>query len=582
MTSSRSTSPIKSRSRSSSGGKRGDPGASKLPNEQQQTSLTLPTGQVMMIKTKRSAVRAGPVQASPVQGGSALAGVDVKTKEGYEEFKAKLDTMTRDAVLAAQTEIKNKEGLSKPERGKLLLAVQKRLEQPEKAREPSAEETAAKQRVDAEAQEAAVRLRRQAMAQQAAMERVPTPAERRADAERRLLEALQRSASDEAALLKLNQMGNADTRELNQAKTNVEKSQAAVLKWRLEQRWNEDDVPTWAELPKYAETVPLRGPGEKPHPVIVHLLQRLSDAQNGKRPPIQVRHRHADGTITYEPVTEANYWEVLHKASLYTPADLSDAERTALGGLTNLWRPLPVDNGDLTNMVDRWLQEGNVKVEGAAGGPDVDTVSKEIRKQVEAACKKILTWVEPALRDLVGLPKLVIHTGQGASLTRGFYDPEKQEIHLTLENVKAPLILHEFGHHIEDQGPVEVWCTFASYLRKLGAPSKMVAQSDVGAVVSEEPYIGWYWGDAEPKLPRGGYALVSYGSGLTELLPIAMEQEGGLQPFDNPDGVVDWTDDIASTYYPEYMARLLPAVRPKEAELAGVKLPTLMGYGAAG
>jgi hypothetical protein len=335
-------------------------------------------------------------------------------------------------------------------------------------------------------------------------------------------------------------------------------------KWKLEEEWVSaaEKIPSWAELPAYAAKIPNRGPGEKPHPMFIHLLQRLSDARNGKRPPARVRRRGPNGKITYETVTEANYVDVLKAARSLQLAELSGRERRAVWDLAKGWGAKKPTSAQVSELVRKWRP--NMELRGFPEGqkPDRATAYDE---QLREACERMLAWIEPEVLDLVGLPKLIVHgpDDKGFGTTQGFYDPEEQAIHIRSDVIKDQLILHEFGHHVEDQGPVEVWCSMALYLNQLAGEANLISQWDAyKQTVSEEPLYGWSWNDGMPKLPRPDYAAMYYKSGLTELLPVALEKYMPAQPADD--------------YYPEYRALVLPAFRPGAAREAGLEPWTLL------
>jgi hypothetical protein len=367
-----------------------------------------------------------------------------------------------------------------------------------------------------------------------------------------------------------------DQKNLKDLQDEVMKLRSAEEKWQREVDWAREveKTPAWDDLRAYADKIPSRGAGEKPHSIVTHLLQRLSDAENGRRPPVKVRRHGADGSISLEPVTRANYEAVMDAAVRYQWAGLSDGERTALQKLTDDWSGVDAGDKIVKNLVDEWISK--LQFQGFEKDPDKD----KYRGRIQAACKFILRWIDPAvIRETGGLPQIIIHGAQDKyydANTRGNYEPEDQVIHLNdarFEN--GSLLLHEFGHHLEDQGPAEVWLSFATFLSHLADGSDLVAQADVeGAGMSAEPYYFRPKKDGTTKFTDPLYAPLYYGNGLTELLPLALEYNEPL--FDRMRRTVNWKDEEDSEYYTDWMAAVLAALQPSRVHDAGVQFPTLL------
>ncbi|OLB74335.1 MAG: hypothetical protein AUI14_23820 [Actinobacteria bacterium 13_2_20CM_2_71_6] len=329
-------------------------------------------------------------------------------------------------------------------------------------------------------------------------------------------------------------------------------------------------IPSFAELGGYATKLQDRTMGEPPYSVNEHMRQRIGDLQRGKRHRILVRKIVGDA-LTYVEVTPDNYRAVLDAVGNRRWTEPTDQDKAKLATLANEWQPLPVDKTRHARMVKDWGDRLEVK-EGEFGAITKPT-DATIQKELSAACEALIRWIEPEVLDAIGLPKIIIHgPGSPAGKQRepAYYLSESQEIHFKHEGFYQERIEHEFGHHLEEQGPAEVWWGLTYYLHALGGGKDLVDPLKYLA-----PQYDWDWspGAPQPRLPNPGYALTYYGDAATELLALGLEN----QIPENPQNCVDWNDlsKNHNIYDSAYVALIMQAVRPNQVRQAGVTFPTL-------
>jgi hypothetical protein len=318
---------------------------------------------------------------------------------------------------------------------------------------------------------------------------------------------------------------------------------------------------SWPELRTYAEKLRPRQAFRQPRTMTEHLNQRLGDTQRGNRPSVRVR-RIVDGNITYVNVDAGNYATVLEAAAKRPWTELSQTDRMRLEGLANDWQPFPVDADVVEKRTDEWLKKLTVYVDEFTGYavPTAET----FRMQVGTAVTAISQWIEPGVLDLIGLPDIVVHR---IANPHARYDEKEQKIHITRDTFFPSQIQHEFGHHVEEQGPVEVWCGLATFLRASSNGAPLDPPRDG---VTRKPTYGRD-PDSSTLGVSGLYALTYYEDAGTELVALALEHEIANSPNEN----VDWSGGYGR-YDPRYMATLLQALRPNAYRQAGLSLPALL------
>jgi hypothetical protein len=583
------------------------------------------------ISTSKSGSTFNKNKRTTSQHKSTLKGLNPDTAAGWKVLRADASALktVRD-VDEMQKEIESLPGSITPGRKSLLAILTKQrasltaqqLAQPQPAQQQAVQPAPAQEQAAAQADEAelergqrtallhkqttrqqhldaALKLRR-AAAEVRQLETAPQRNAAALEAARRQLALMKDQEQEQYQLLARAELkladlqmrqAEADLRQLEAAPHQVEaKLEAAraqvqertteLKKWQLEEAWVQEGqkVPSWDELPGYAAKIPRRRNDEQPHSMLTHLLQRLSDARNGDGPPVKVRAARPDGAIRYETVTKANYQDVVKAAGAFRWEGFDVRNLRAIEKLTTDWQPLPVSQDDVDNMVSEWRKKlqttGFPEDKDGNRGPDLATA---YQTQLATACRKILEWVEPGVRDLVGLPDIVVHGPDDPKFKpedEGEYNAKNKAIHLVSAKLRsgegAELLLHEFGHHIEDQGPAETWGSFASFLGRLGRGANLMPQREYwDGQLSNNPLYCWPDTGSRPKLPRAhdGYSLQYYLTGLTESIPLALENSVP----DDPGGA---TDNNGDNYDSEYIGLVLPAIRPEAARKAGMDLWT--------
>jgi hypothetical protein len=318
----------------------------------------------------------------------------------------------------------------------------------------------------------------------------------------------------------------------------------------------------WASLAKFAEDLPAPEDIKLPHPMLDHLDQRLGNAQRGKRPAVRTRHWAESGSLNFPTVTEANYQAARTAARLGLWTGPNDQDRDRLAELTNKWPRLePTES-----LAAEWF----AKLTVADFPPGKAEDPTKYQGHLESALDKITRWVEPGVLAEIGLPKVIVHGPEDNTLGSrpAFYDERTQEIHIKSTAVTHERILHEFGHHLEEQGPVEVWCGLASFMRRVSEDRPLTPPRPGETRETSYPYDV----DSPPRVPNVGYAMSYYHDAGTELIALAFENE----LLDSPGDFADWKDEATSYYDLEFMALLLQAVRPQQLRRAGVSFPSLL------
>lgn len=138
-------------------------------------------------------------------------------------------------------------------------------------------------------------------------------------------------------------------------------------------------------------------------------------------------------------------------------------------------------------------------------------------------------------------------------------------IYIAVQHATPTRIAHEVGHHIEEQGPVEIWSALASYLQRLSAGRPLNA-----ATAESAGNVTYGVDNNFPALPQPVYALSYYLDAGTELLAVALEEQ-------ITDDLTDyWRPDIPGPRYdPVLVLLVLHASRPRQLREAGIRYPTL-------
>lgn len=305
--------------------------------------------------------------------------------------------------------------------------------------------------------------------------------------------------------------------------------------------------------------------------MLEHLRQRLGDAQRGKRPAVKARRRWA-GTVMTEQVTEADYQGLLAAAERADWGPPAQADRLNLAEATKDWSPETKYRQEKFGE-SALYEQAEIKRTKADDPPSyIDLTSYQ--SAFDKAWQTITTQVEAEVLETVGLPKVHILGSDNKELgsRAAFYDEKTQTIKIRWDKVTAAQLQHEFGHHIEEQGPVEIWYGLAALLRAIGdLPLEGPEQLSSREATYSDNLI------SRGQLPKVPYSLSYYPDAGTELLALAMEDfsadEGVLA---NLKEYVDWLDDAESPYLPRYVALLLHAFRPREMRELGVAYPALL------
>ncbi len=377
---------------------------------------------------------------------------------------------------------------------------------------------------------------------------------------------------------------------LNRLRLQVElrKEEAALAEQRrlrdqarqaLEQPQPQPQPGSWEELKAFADTFPRREAGQQSHPVLAHLRQRLGASQ-ATRPQVRAR---LVSTGRVEPVTKANFQALLTAAIQRPWGLLTQAYVNKLAEHVTVMKPT------IDPRYRRALDESALWSKVLVFSGDKDDQGKpdkgeNYRREFEKAWTSIVELVDGEVLDLVGLPDVRVYTAEAGIFGSrpAFYDERIKTIFFKSACVAAERIRHEFGHHIEDQGPVEIWFGLASMLNWL-SEGRPLNPSEEGST-REPTYainldVGGYVGVT--KLP---YTASYYADAGTEVLSTSLEDDvlGNLADY------IDWPADMRSQPArpagrlgncrcgPELAYLLLHALRPGEMRDAGFASPALL------
>ena len=327
----------------------------------------------------------------------------------------------------------------------------------------------------------------------------------------------------------------------------------------------------WSQLADFAANLPVQAGGARPHPVRTHLLQRLGDSQRKERSPVQAR-KAAGG---FALITADNYEAVLRAFDATTNwSGLGQDQATAFGQFAP-GVPKSALNQDQLDQIDQETLVRIVKVNPRK--QDEHSVnarwSPEASSQIlRAAWQEIVKLVEPEVLALIGLPDAIYIVGDNDDRMEGlpaYYEAKTKSIFMGVSHVSANQIRHEFGHYLEDQGPVEVWIGLASLLqgwstgKALLAPRptellNRVTAYDIDAATRTS-------GNPERCIPEPWYCSSYYVDAGTELLAMSLQFS-----------VVSNLDDLWDFYNPEFLMLSLQACRPKYMREHGHVLPALL------
>lgn len=169
-------------------------------------------------------------------------------------------------------------------------------------------------------------------------------------------------------------------------------------------------------------------------------------------------------------------------------------------------------------------------------------------KKVQEAWDQIQQIMDPDVLDRIGPCKVRVHGFWKADLPvpvfRAHYSGSKREIHVhRFESL--PILMHEFGHHVEDQGGLKGWLSVQRLLHNR-------AQSDkLKAISMFTPDEVRYDSGIGMTHPVGSYGARYYEYGSTEIMSM------GMQLFANP-------SHAAALFMkdPEMFYTILAAFRP--------------------
>jgi hypothetical protein len=329
---------------------------------------------------------------------------------------------------------------------------------------------------------------------------------------------------------------------------------------------------SWENLRIFAQSLKPRIGGELPHPPVTHLRQRLGDVQRGERPSVATR-RISDQTRV--AISEDNYLAALKKAGEIPWKSIIEEQTTKLETLVKSTGDLPPMSaalkyptelpkyGDDTTLFDL------VKLAPAV---EKKRNPESYKGAFGDAWKGIRAAVEAEVLDQVGLPDAIIIVPDGDKTLDGlpaYYEAKTKKVCFAESKAESDRIMHEFGHHIEEQGPVEIWLGLASLLnlfsgqRPLNAPQALYSRQPSYGIDDDETLRGLVGG--------GSYAASYYPDAGTELLALALEKRltNGWELLLEDVGKGQWAD-------PRLLLLLLHAFRPKEMRERGFSYPTLL------
>jgi hypothetical protein len=309
---------------------------------------------------------------------------------------------------------------------------------------------------------------------------------------------------------------------------------------------------TWATLPQLK--LDERDGGQLPHPVRDLLLARLGAARLGA-PAVWAR-RKKSGTFGFVPLDAMEKYFTAAKSYTWTPLTPSQASTlsTILPNIKQSTGSEPSDAGALFKKVILKLRPSDEEYSSVTLATFRDTFEK--------AWRDICLTVEKEVLDLIGRPQFHIYSNSDKSFGPvAQYVREQRTVQMRIAGVTEARIRHEFAHHLEDCGPMEVWFGLASMLRRFGGDRTLQAP-----VADTTRYPTFQFDETKlPKLPDYGYMATYYNDGGTECLAIPFEDNlirDGIQQY--------------SHYEPDWLYLLLAACRPSELAQHGLDPPALV------
>jgi len=321
----------------------------------------------------------------------------------------------------------------------------------------------------------------------------------------------------------------------------------------------------WAELAQSPEK-PSKDAGDIPYAPVELLERRLRQAARGERPQICTRRVRTASSRAAEFVTvdAATVGQVLTAApDLWTVKAGWPSIRQAFAKMANepkYARPA-TDN-------DEEALFAKVQVD-----PECPNDKNSYRDRFVEGWQNIRAMVEAEVLDQVGLPKRIeiVSPARAQALSEpAYYDAPKQISYFKPDAVSAERIAHEFGHHIEENGPAEIWLGCAALLNRLSEGRPLEPKSPPTTRV---PTYALNFQLA--KIPNPGYAASYYDDGGTELLALGMElwswrDVRGEIPA--AEAKVQEGDQLGA----DYILLLLHALRPREMRENGFPQPSLL------
>lgn len=349
-----------------------------------------------------------------------------------------------------------------------------------------------------------------------------------------------------------------------------------------------------------AANLPQRTTGQQPHHMAVHLVQRLGQTlwsnwvaeavrdtrTDRERPGIQARCAGQDASNSFRKVTE-DYQSVVQKAYA-----------------TDWLTPLDVDRGAL----ERALEASRERCDGANAFSADELLKKvrfkegtyerqssrsddEYREKIKEAWKYVADQVEAEVLQMVGLPEIMIYgplepprRDEDYPTNGASYCPRTRTINILSTRLNEEQIAHEFGHHIEEQGPVEIWCGLTSYLQLYSRGPLLPPPQERRN--GEQRYDCLASGGFPLSKLRSTYAASYYIDAGTELLAMALQNR--VLTAVSPDNV-RWPADkhvsgqatapdagSAPDWDPRLLVLLLHAFRPGLMRVLGISYPTLL------
>lgn len=342
---------------------------------------------------------------------------------------------------------------------------------------------------------------------------------------------------------------------------------------------------SWEALRVYAERLPSRGAGQYPHPVMALLKLRLGRTQFTPvaRPPVQARA--ASTTAAFAEVTSGNFTELLAAAGRYSWR-LSDADVTKLRAfIKSATEKTGRSGAEVLKAVDPCLRLKSDsealwrQVRIAEGGDTPKNPEAAYKHAFEQAWEMILATVEHEVLTLIGMPNVCLCPpgAENGDNRPGSYNENTKTMTVAGANLTTSSIVHEFGHHIEEQGPTEIWLGLASILNWLSKerallPAPSGWREPLYRV--DDEYVG---------VPRLMYSATYYEDGATELLSTSMEHDvlTNINVYISDGWPAKYRETTSTRLAnggcgPEFTYLLLHALRPAQMREAGFPNPALL------